>query len=201
MKEKLVMIGAGGHGKVCAEIAKLNGYQTVVFLDDQATHDAAAAGPTSDFMLYIPDYVFFVAIGNAQTREAFVGKILDAGGTLVSLIHPHSTVSESAIIGWGSVVMAGAVINPGAVLGNGVIINTCSSIDHDCSVGDFAHVSVGSHLCGTVTVGAHTWIGTGATVSNDVSICGDCMIGAGTVVIRNIQEPGTYVGVPCRRIK
>ena len=96
--------------------------------------------------------------------------------------------------------MAGAVINPGVRIGKGCIINTCSSVDHDCTVGDFVHVAVGSHLCGTVSVGDGTWIGAGATVSNNVSICSDCMIGAGAVIVNDIKKSGTYVGVPARRI-
>lgn len=81
-------------------------------------------------------------------------------------------------------------------IGKGRVINTCSSVDHNCEIGDFAHIAVGSHLCGTVSVGSGTWIGVGATVTNNVNICGDCMIGAGAVVIHNIAQPGTYIGVP-----
>ena len=81
------------------------------------------------------------------------------------------------------------------------IINTCASVDHDCDVADFVHVSVGAHVAGTCTIGERTWIGAGATVSNNITICPDCMIGAGGVVIRNICEKGTYVGSPVRKIK
>ncbi len=62
----------------------------------------------------------------------------------------------------------------------------------------FCHVAVGAHLCGTVTIGNATWIGAGATVSNNVNICGECTIGAGAVVVKDITEPGTYIGVPAR---
>ena len=67
-------------------------------------------------------------------------------------------------------------------------------------MGDYVHIAVGSHLCGTVFVGNGTWIGAGATVSNNVSICSDCMIGAGAIVIKNIEQPGTYVGIPAKRV-
>ena len=97
--------------------------------------------------------------------------------------------------------MAGAVINSGAKIGECVIINTCSSVDHDCVVDDFAHVAVGAHLCGTVNVGESTWICAGATVSNNVNICGNCTIGAGAVVVKDIEEEGTYIGVPARKIR
>ena len=97
--------------------------------------------------------------------------------------------------------MAGAVINPGAQIGIGCIINTSSSVDHDCVVEDYVHISVGAHLSGTVRVGKGTWIGAGAIVSNNINICGGCMIGAGAVVIKDIAEPGTYVGVPAKKLR
>ena len=96
--------------------------------------------------------------------------------------------------------MAGTVINSGTNIGKGCIINTCSSVDHDCLIGDFVHVSVGSHICGTVCIEAETWIGAGAIVSNNINIFRDCIIGAGAVVIDDINESGTYVGVPAKEI-
>lgn len=114
----------------------------------------------------------------------------------MTLIHPNATVADSAQIGVGSVVMAGAVINPYAKLGKGCIVNTCDSVDHDCEVRDYVHVAVGAHLCGTVSIGEYTWVGAGATVSNNISICPECMIGAGAVVVKNIEEAGAYVEVP-----
>ena len=97
--------------------------------------------------------------------------------------------------------MAGAIINTGSQIKDGTIINTSSSVDHDCIVDAFAHISVGSHLAGTVAVGESTLIGAGATVINNISIYKDCTIGAGAVVIKNIPEPGVYTGVPARKMK
>lgn len=96
--------------------------------------------------------------------------------------------------------MAGVVINNAAKIGNGVIVNTCSSVDHDCKISDFVHISVGAHLAGTVTVGNRTMIGAGTTVINNITIGEDVAVGAGAVVIREIEEKGTYVGVPARKI-
>ena len=95
--------------------------------------------------------------------------------------------------------MAGAVINTDTTIGEGCIINTCSSVDHDNRLGDFVHVAVGAHLCGTVEVGRRTWIGAGATVSNNISVCDDCILGAGAVVVKDIKEKGTYIGVPAEK--
>jgi acetyltransferase-like isoleucine patch superfamily enzyme len=92
--------------------------------------------------------------------------------------------------------MAGAVINNRAKLGNGVIVNTCASVDHDCMIGDFCHISVGVHIAGTVNIGNEVFVCAGATVINNVNICCGCVIGAGAVVIKNIESVGTYLGVP-----
>lgn len=71
---------------------------------------------------------------------------------------------------------------------------------HDCKIADYCHISVGAHVAGTVQIGTRTWIGAGATVINNVKICSDCMIGAGAVIVEDINERGTYVGVPAKRI-
>ena len=112
-----------------------------------------------------------------------------------------SIISDIRLVCSDTVIMAGAVVNPGASVGKGCIVNTCSSVDHDCRVGDYVHIAVGAHLCGTVAVGEGTWIGAGSTVSNNVSVCGECMIGAGAVVVRDITEAGTYLGVPAKKKK
>lgn len=201
MNNRLIIIGAGGHGKVCAEIAKLNGYEDIAFLDDRNNTDLPVIGSASDYLKYIKGNDFFIAIGNNEIRRLFFENIIQTHGNIVSLIHPKSVISKYAFVGVGTVVMAGAVINAGANICQGCIVNTCASVDHDCRIGDFVHVSVGSHLSGTVTVGDETWIGAGATVSNNLSICSGCMIGAGAVVINDVDESGTYVGVPARKIK
>lgn len=201
--KQLVIIGASGHGKVVADIAKKNGYEEIVFLDDNESLTEcggyAVVGKSSRFVDY--DCDVFVAIGNPKVRERIQTQVDLAGRRIPVLIHPNASIAENVSIGRGTVVAAGAVINPGAVIGKGCIVNTCSSVDHDCKIADFIHVSVGAHIAGTVIIGVRTWIGAGATVSNNIRICGDCMIGAGAVVIRDILESGTYVGVPAGLIR
>ena len=197
---KLAIIGASGHGKVVADIARRNGYKEIVFLDDNdSIHECGGypvIGKSSEAGTIDADVI--IGIGNAGIRKQIQESISDE--KMVTLIHPDAVVAEDVVIGKGTVVMAGAVINPGVRIGKGCIINTCSSVDHDCIVDDFVHVAVGSHLCGTVNVGAGTWIGAGVTVNNNVFICPDCMIGAGAVIVNDIWECGTYVGVPARRM-
>ena len=194
--KKLIIIGAGGHGRVVSETAKLNGYEVIGFLDD--ADNKTTVGKVADFIKYIGEADFTVAIGNNAVRMKIQSELIKSGANVVSLIHPNATVSESAAIGKGTVVMAGAVINAGVLIGDGVIINTCASVDHDCRIGDFSHISVGARICGTVGIGDCTWVGAGATVINNIIICGGTTVGAGAVVVKDIDEIGTYVGVPAK---
>lgn len=193
---RLLIIGASGHGKVIADIAVKCGYKDIVFLDDNENVKECAGfpviGKVSDAVTMEEDKI--VAIGNAEIRQ----KIQSQLSNLVTLIHPSAVVSRRVDIGEGTVIMAGAVINTDVVIGKGCIINTGASVDHDCKLEDFVHVSVGAHVAGTVSIGSKTWIGAGATVSNNVSICDNCMIGAGAVVVKDLKKSGIYIGVPVR---
>lgn len=196
--DKLIVIGASGHGKVIADIAVRNGYSDIVFLDDNPNIRECAGfpviGKTTDAAELDGDKI--VAIGNPLVRQRIQNTI-----RTVTLVHPEATISRRVTLGEGTVVMAGAVVNSDAVIGKGCIINTGASVDHDCVLSDFVHISVGAHVAGTCKIGLRTWIGAGATVSNNITICGDCMIGAGAVVVKNITKPGTYIGVPAEEKK
>lgn len=199
--KKLIIIGASGHGKVISDIAKLNGYSDIVFLDDNpaitSCGDYPVVGKTALVETLEGDVV--VGIGNAQIRKRIQEVIPEY--RVVSQIHPNAVIGSHVAIGRGTVVMAGAVINYGSIIGKGCIINTCASLDHDCVLGNYVHVAVGSHLCGTVSIGDNTWVGAGSTVSNNMSIIADCVIGAGAVVVKSISEAGVYVGVPAKQLR
>ena len=199
MSKKLVIIGASGHGKVIADIAKKNGYHEIVFLDDDENiHECGGypvIGRSHEVETINADII--VGIGNASIRKKIQQSI--PARKMATLIHPSAVVAEDVIIGVGTVIMAGAVVNSGARIGTGCIINTCASVDHDCNVRDYAHIAVGSHLCGTVSVGDETWIGAGAIVSNNISICSEVMIGAGAVVVKDIDDAGIYLGIPAKK--
>lgn len=196
--KRLVIIGASGHGKVVADIAVRCGYKNIVFLDDNP--DIGSCGRYSvvgdSGKVEEIDGDVIVAIGNPDIRRSIQEKIKE--DRLTVLIHPNAVVAEDVVIGKGTVVMAGAVINPGSMIGRGCIVNTCASVDHDCELGDYVHVAVGAHVAGSVEIGEGTWIGAGATVTNNLKIFAGCMIGAGALVIKDINKPGTYVGVPVR---
>lgn len=198
--KQLIIIGASGHGKVVADCAIKNGYENIIFLDDNENVTYCGkykvAGRSKE-AAWIPGDVI-VAIGNAGFRRKIQENI--DKNRLVTLIHPDAVVGDDVEIGSGTIIMAGAVINSGSRIGKGVIVNTSSSVDHDCVIGDFAHISVGAHLAGSVTVDDNSWIGAGAIVNNNLYICSNCMIGSGAVVVKDIKEMGTYVGVPAKKV-
>lgn len=206
MKDKLLIIGASGHGKVVADIAmKMNRWESIAFLDDdenlKTSMGIEIVGTSSDVHNYIEDWDTFVGIGNNAVREK-VQEMLEAESVSIpNLIHPNAVIGEQVEMGDGTVVMAGAVINCCTKVGKGCIINTGASVDHDNVIGDYVHLSPGIHLAGSVHIGQRTWLGIGSVVSNNISIVSDCTIGAGAIVIKNITESGTYVGIPVRRIK
>ena len=202
MNKKVIIIGASGHGKVVSDIAEACNDTIMGFLDDNPhiSGEFNMLGASADAKKYCDGEIeFFVAIGNCKIRERIMSSMPEA--KWYTAIHPSAVISPSAAIGEGTCVMPNAVVNSSAKIGKGTIINTCASVDHDCEIGDFVHIACGAHIAGTVVVGNGTWVGIGASVSNNLSICGEVKIGAGAVVVKDITEQGTYVGVPARKIK
>lgn len=205
-RNKLILIGASGHGKVAAEIAlKMKAWEHIFFVDDDPSLKSCMGieviGDTEVVRTYVHDCDFIVAIGDNKARSSVQQRLEAIGASMAKLIHPSAVVSEYASVGAGTVVMAGAVINGFASVGKGCIINTGSTVDHDGWIGDYVHLSPGVHLGGTVHIGQGTWIGIGGTVIHNISIAEYCTIGAGAAVVKDITESGSYAGVPARRLK
>lgn len=206
IKKKLLIIGAGGHGRVVADIAlKMNKWESVAFLDDDKNKKSSMGleiiGDSRDTEKYIIDNDLFVAIGDNRTRKKLQDELEIAGASIPILVHPSAVIGCDVEIGIGTVLMAGVIINSCSTIGKGCIINTSASIDHDNKLGDYVHISPGVHLAGTVEIGKETWIGIGTIVNNDIKITNGCTVGAGSLVIKDINEIGTYIGHPTTRIK
>lgn len=206
MKNKLLIIGASGHGKVVADVAlKMNKWKTVAFLDDNPKIKTSLGlnviGNTKQINEYIDEYDLFVGVGNNRIRGSILKKLEELGANIPVLIHPSAIIGEDVSIKVGTVIMAGVVVNSSTTIGKGCIINTAATIDHDNIIEDYVHISPGANLAGTVKVGKSSWLGIGCVVSNNIEISNDCTVGAGGVVINNISEPGTYIGVPVKKVK
>lgn len=205
LSARLLIIGAGGHGRVVADIAEqTTAYHEIAYLDDDESVKGVLGykvlGKTDELSKWINDYDIFVAIGNKNVREAKIKELEFMGASLPTIVHPSAVIGKDVQIGKGTVVMPSVTINCGSVIGEGCIINTSATIDHDCVIKDYVHISPGVHLAGTVTVGKGAWLGIGTSVSNNINIVNECKIGAGAVVVKDITETGTYVGVPIAKI-
>ncbi|MDB4916565.1 MAG: putative acetyltransferase [Gemmatimonadetes bacterium] len=211
---RILIMGAGGHGKVVADLVRAAGHELVGFADANADRHDTVAEPGGARVLLVQesllaliatDGVFpfgvdqvALAVGDNESRLRLLDALVhwNAG----ALVHPRATVSASATLGRGTVVFPNAVINAAAVLGDGVIVNTAAVIEHDCTVADGVHLSPGSTLCGNVRVGRCSWIGAGAVVIPGISIGAGARIGAGAVVIRDVAPHVTVAGVPARAL-
>jgi len=210
MKDKVLIYGASGHGKVIIDIVEREGgYKIAGLLDD----DLAIKG--RDFCGYpvlggldlrnkggYHDCKLILAIGDNQARKKLWGKLKELGYELArAAIHPSAQIAEDVVLGAGTVIMANVAINSGARIGENAIVNTGATVDHDCVIGDYVHISPGAHLGGNVTVGELTHIGIGVSVIQGTRIGKGIIIGAGAAVIYNIPDNVTAVGVPAKVIK
>lgn len=194
----LFIIGAGGHGKVVADTAEALGYNKICFLD-QAWPKRETNGRWQ--IVGQPSYAGskrFCAIGNNIVRS----RMFDSADLYESpiLAHPSSVVSPSAQLGAGTFLAAGVVVNADARVECGVILNTGCSVDHDCILFNFVHVSPGARLAGNVEIGSNSWIGLGAVVREGVRIGQNVTVGAGAVVIKDVIDGAQVGGVPARII-
>ena len=207
MNKNVVIIGAGGHAKVIADIIIKSGDEVVGFLDDNIKKDTIiignykVIGKIEDCIKIQEDnkdFYFIIAIGNNHTRKEIAEKY---SLNYYIAIHPTAVIGMQVQIEKGTVIMANVCINPSAKIGKHCIINTGAIVEHDNEIKDFVHISPNATLCGTVKVGDCTHLGAGSTIKNNITITDNCIIGAGSVVVKNIEEEGTYVGVPAKKIK
>lgn len=198
--QDIVIVGAGGHAKAVAAVADALGYHVLGFADLRAGADFF--GRPVKLLGYWPaDVPLAVAIGNAAHRCRLVGELASQGRTLPVLVHPRAVVDPSAALGRATVVMPGAVVGADARIGAGAIVNTGATVDHDCRLGDFVHVAPGAHLAGEVAVGEGSWIGIGAAIVQQTTIGAWTMVGAGAVVLGDLPNEVTAVGVPAKVIR
>jgi sugar O-acyltransferase (sialic acid O-acetyltransferase NeuD family) len=189
---KLIIIGAGGHGKVVADAAACE----YVFVDQQANVQEGVHAMKELSSLQSSDHQVIVGIGNNETRL----QVLAGLRNVATIIHKDASVSSTTSLGEGTVVFAQAAINPDTSIGRGCIINTGATVDHDCKLDDGVHISPGANVGGGVTIGTCSWIGIGASVKHGVTIGKNVTVGAGAAVVSDIPDNATVVGVPAKEI-
>ena len=189
---RLIIIGAGGHGKVVADAAN----QICVFLDDDQDLERVAGSIEQLQQIQREDDQVIVAMGDNNTRL----NLLNDLHNVATVVHPSATVSESVSLGRGTVVFANAAVNPDTVIGRGCVINTGATVDHDCVLEDGVHISPGANIGGGVTIGCCSWIGIGASVKHGITIGKNVVVGAGAAVVSDIPDGITVVGVPAKEL-
>ncbi len=200
--KQLVVLGAGGHGKVVLDAAVSGSRPIWGLIDDDADKVGlevlgyeVRSDVTSFLKMKAENIAVIVAVGANKRREKLHHKI-PAHLKMGTVIHPAATISCSVKINVGTMIMAGAVINADTTVGAGVIINTNASIDHDCRLEDFVQVSPGATICGSVILGERSFVGAGATILQGLTVGSDAIVAAGAVVIEDVPAGSTVKGMP-----
>jgi UDP-perosamine 4-acetyltransferase len=206
-----VIIGAGGHGKVVLDILRAAGvHRPVGFVDADLSLAGTTVGglpvfgPANQLAKLRQQHrvkAVVVAIGDNTVRRSYAARATEHGLELVNAIHPSAVVSPTAVVGQNVVIAAGAVICAEAKLADSVIVNTSAVVDHECVVGEAVHICPMASLAGRVTVEAEAFVGMGARVIQCLTVGRRAIIGAGAVVLVDVPEYATVVGVPARVVK
>lgn len=212
MSNSIILVGGGGHCKVIIDILKENNdYDEILISDLKENLGKEILGIKIEYTddqledLYKKGYKnAFVSMGKVEIneqRKKIFNKIKNIGFNTPVIISKSANVSQYSEIGEGTFIGKNVVINPGTQIGKNCIINTGSIIEHDCIIEDNVHIGPGAILSGGTYVGKNSFIGTGAIIIQNINISQDTLIGAGAVVVKDINEPGVYVGTPARKIK
>jgi sugar O-acyltransferase (sialic acid O-acetyltransferase NeuD family) len=209
-RTRIVVVGTGGHSQVVADaIARMKDAGKPVelagFLDERVElHGTQILGATVLGSIAdlpdIPHDGVVVAIGDNATRQRVFEELVAAGEHLVSVIHPAAVIAPDVQIGVGCMIIGGVVINTGTVVGDNTILNTGCTVDHHNTIGSHVHIAPGAHLGGNVWAGHGAMVGIGASVLPRITIGEAASVGAGAVVLENVPDSVTVVGVPARAI-
>jgi sugar O-acyltransferase (sialic acid O-acetyltransferase NeuD family) len=196
----LVVVGAGGHAKVVADVAALAGHEVLAFVDESGRtsgtrlHDIPVLASVDER----PEAGVALGIGDNRARWDRYTDLRSRGRDAPTLVHPSAVVDRTVQLGQGTVVMAGVCINADAVVGDAAVLNTGCSVDHDCRLGDAVHLAPGVRLAGAVDVGDGALLGVASAVVPGRSVGEWSVCGAGSVLVQDVPAGRTVKGVPAR---
>lgn len=197
----MYLYGASGHAKVIIDMLERSGIEVHGLFDDNPAIAALLGYPCLGPYAAYPHPIqaeLIISIGDNHIRKTIADKLPLQYG---SCAHPSAILSRHSQLGAGTVAMARAVVNPGTSIGRHVILNTACSVDHDCTLADFVHISPNATLCGGVSIGEGAHIGAAAVVAPNLSIGAWAVIGAGAVVVKDVPERAVVVGNPGRVVR
>jgi sugar O-acyltransferase (sialic acid O-acetyltransferase NeuD family) len=207
-KRKLVVVGAGGHGRVLIDailkagwivdgivdplLVKKSRFRDIEVLGDDGWFDEASS----------KDVLLFNGVGanpDVTSRQAVFESLCKRGWDFGTLIHPFTSIGVEVMLGAGSQVMAGVVLQPGTCIAKNVVINSGALVDHDCCIGNHVFVAPGVVICGNVTVGDSTFLGVGCKIIPNIKIGSNVVVAAGSVVTRDIPNQSKVKGIPASK--
>lgn len=208
MSLPLLIIGAGGHGRVLADLAVGLDRQVLGFLDvDNSLHGREldgikVLGGDECLANYPADSVSLVnglgSIAISDVRRKVYLRLRDRGYRFGILCHPGASLGRSVALGDGVQVMAGSIVQNGTRVGENSIVNSGAIVEHDCVIGAHTHLGPGATLCGGVRVGEDCHIGVGAVIVQGVSVGSGVLVAAGAVVVSDLLSGVRVAGVPAR---
>lgn len=204
MTRPVALFGAGGHGRVIADSLHRTGREICAIVDPTAPRDFA------DNAEHWPDETAFLESHDLEAIEVAIGvgpkpydrkrvdlwnRLLNAGATICSVIHPNTVIANGSLLGRGVQLMAGCVVQPGSVLGENVIVNTRAAVDHDTRLGDHVHIAPGAILLGQVDVAREAFIGAGAVIAQGCRVGAEAVVGMNSTVLADVPDRHTVVGI------
>lgn len=203
MNRNIVVVGAGSHGQGVKEIILANRDNFLGFLDDNTEKPEVIGSVTRFDVPLVRDVEVVLAVNDPETRFKIDYRLGPgrSGKWADPIVHPSAVVGSNCILNEGVVVQAGVILTTNVYLGRHVHVNVGATISQGSSIRSHTSIAPGAHIAGEVTVGQKCMIGAGGIVINLIDICDETIVGAGAVVVKNITEPGTYVGVPAKKLE
>lgn len=208
---RVFIIGAGQNGGQVYNILKLDrSVEIAGFLDDAAdkrgrtVHGLPVFGTVADAPAVAKKEMIrraIVAVGNNAVRARLTNALEAADLKIVSAIHPHTFIDDTARLGVGAIVEMGAMIHPAARLGRCVFVGGSTVVAHDCVIGDYVLLGGGVVFGGDVVVGAYTTLGVGTVLQPHIKIGRNVTTGIGAVVVKDLPDNAVAVGVPAKVIR
>jgi sugar O-acyltransferase (sialic acid O-acetyltransferase NeuD family) len=207
MKQRLLIVGAGGHARVVSAIVRqVSAWEIVGLLDrnrpvvPEEIDGVPVTGSFDEALRFFEEGVrnATIALGDNEERAALFDRLSDLGFEFPVLRHPTSIIEDNVTLGAGCVICAGAILCARVVIGKDVIVNTGAILDHETVVGDHAHVAPGCRIAGRVRIGSGAFIGIGTSVCEKLTVGASAIVGAGSVVLADVPDGVVAFGCPAR---
>jgi UDP-perosamine 4-acetyltransferase len=198
----ILILGAGGHAKVIAEVLIKSGKEILGFVAPEIKKGSKyfnldVLGDDSVLASYNPEEVLLAngvgALPNNTLRRQLAINMRQQGYRFATVIHPDSIVASDVYLDDGVQIMAGVVIQPSVSVGKDTIVNTGALIDHDCTIAEDCHIAPGVTLCGGVDIKSNVYVGAGATILQGISVGKNSILAAGSIIYKDISEGVTYL--------